>query len=143
MAMRRIPEPLYSQVLEISSALVNAVEADDGEALAVSFYRLEALYSEQCVSGNPDPFLIEALADFTDDASSAEKLYRLAIAQSQHFHGEPIHTKQIGLAERLIEIGKRAEAIQLLEDAKTKATEENDSDALDEIQSILAEQSAI
>jgi hypothetical protein len=128
--MRTVPEPLYSRVLEIVLAATNASEAGDRPAARGAYRRLRSLFRSRI--GSPDPFLTEALADHTGGPKSAARLYRLAIEQSLAFPGEPIYTKQLGLATRLLESGHAGEAGFLLAAALGLATEAGDADALQE-----------
>lgn len=97
--MRKIPEPLYQQVLEIALALTNATEAGNAPARRGAYRRLRSLYRSQL--GSPDPFLTETLADFTGGPRTAIKLYRLAIRQSKAFPDEDVGSKQQALRELL------------------------------------------
>lgn len=68
--MRKIPEPLYQQVLEIALALANATEAGNAPARRGAYRRLRSLYRSRL--GSPDPFLTETLADFTGSPRTAK-----------------------------------------------------------------------
>lgn len=135
--MRRVPEPLYSLTLDISTQIVGAVEEENPVAVQESIKRLKDIYEEQCQTGNPDPFVIETFADFTDAPKEAEYLYRFAIEQCKKFPGEPIHTKQIGLAACLLMGGNEEQAKQLLESAMLNAWGAKDKDAITEIREML------
>lgn len=95
--MRKVPEPLYQQVLEIALALANATEAGNLPARRGAYRRLRSLYRSRL--GSPDPFLTETLADFTGGPRRAIKLYRLAIQQSAAFPDEELSSKQDALRE--------------------------------------------
>src|SRR6186997_3012498 len=105
MSARLIPEPLYSEVFAVMSELAEAALRDDGPAQAVAFTKLQAIYDRETTAGNADPTLTEALADVTDDPHASASLYRLALTQSAAYPTEPLHTKRVGLARRLIELG--------------------------------------
>ena len=83
---------------------------------AVYTAHLRAIYARQELLGAPDPFLTEAIADYTDEAAEAVRLYRLALAQSSKHPDEPTYTKRIDMASRLMEVGDlktaRTELIQ-------------------------------
>jgi hypothetical protein len=67
-------------------------------------------YLRQENLGEPEPFLTETLADYTEDAAEAVAQYRRALAQSVGCCDEPTHTKRICMASRLIELGDLDEA---------------------------------
>lgn len=129
--MRKVPEPLHAKVLELSLAIANAGERCDFAKARGAFRRLRGLYRSR--RNNPDPFLTEAMADFTGGARSASKLYRLAIEQSAAFPGEPIFTKQIALATRLLQLGHLQESARFTALAKPAAQESGDEVFLDEL----------
>jgi hypothetical protein len=108
--MREIPRNLWEEVLEVTTDIVWGPRQDNAEATSANMERLHAIYSRQNALGQPHPFLTEAVADFTEDASEAIALYRLALAESGVHPEEPTHTKRICLASRLIEIGDLSSA---------------------------------
>jgi hypothetical protein len=61
------------------------------------------------ITGDVDSHGLEALADYTPDASKAVSIYREAIALSERRH-EPTYTKRIWMAARLVELGENVEA---------------------------------
>jgi hypothetical protein len=93
--MREIPKELWAEVLKNTTDIVWGPEREDAEATSADVERLPAVYTRQSALGQPDPFLSEVLADFTDDAAEATVLYRLALTQSRDCPDEPIHTKRI------------------------------------------------
>jgi len=93
--MRKVPEPLYQQVLEIALALANATEAGNAPTRRGAYRRLRSLYRSRL--GSLDPFLTETLADFTSSPRTAIELYRLAIQQSAGFLGEDMSSKHEAL----------------------------------------------
>lgn len=82
---------------------------------------LRCYFEEVAASGESHPFVTEALADYTRETTEAIRLYRLALSQSKGFPNEPLHTKMISLAERLIELGEREEAEAYLRDGRAEA----------------------
>jgi hypothetical protein len=134
--MRKMPEPLYNCVLELSLRIANAAEAEDPRARRGAYRRLRTLYRTRL--GKPDPFLTETLADFTTGPRTAAKLYRLAIQQCAEFPDEGLYTKQIVLARVLTEIGNAPEAATLLSTATPAASAQDDASALAEIDELLA-----
>ncbi len=135
--MRKVPEPLYSEVFDLSIELVNASERNDTTAEERAFMRLNELHALHMSRGTADPFLTEALADFTEDDRKAVWLYRVAIEQQRHFPGEPLHTKQIDLASRLIKLGDHEEAKGLLLEAIQIARNLKDTEAIDQAEDLL------
>ena len=47
--------------------------------------------------------------------------YELALEQARRFPGEPLHTKMISLAERLVELGQFERAEAYLRDGRAEA----------------------
>ncbi|OGB22324.1 MAG: hypothetical protein A3I66_20595 [Burkholderiales bacterium RIFCSPLOWO2_02_FULL_57_36] len=88
-------------------------------------------------SRTPDPFVSETLADFTDDPIESASLYRAAIEQCAYFPGEPLHTKQIGLASSLIGLGEIEEARGILLEAIQAARNLHDTEAIAEAEELL------
>jgi hypothetical protein len=108
--MRKIHTPLWKEVLDVVNDIKRCLDAGDSKMEAVHTARLRAIYARQEVLGAPDPFLTEAVADYTDDAAEAVRLYRLALAQSSRHPDEPKYTKRIDMASRLMEIGEMQSA---------------------------------
>jgi HD-GYP domain-containing protein (c-di-GMP phosphodiesterase class II) len=108
--MREVPRELWGEVFDLVTEVLLSDAAGDTERFAKGFTALRALYARQEALGKPEPALTEALADYTDDATEAAALYRVAIAQSASYPDEPTHTKRICLASRLIDLGDIAEA---------------------------------
>jgi hypothetical protein len=110
--MREIPKKLWSEVLEAVTAITWGPDGNepDAETSEAGVVQLRAIYDRQERLGQPEPFLTEALADYTDDAAEAVELYRRALAQSNAHPDEPTHTKRICMASLLIELGNLAEA---------------------------------
>ena len=136
MNARLMPEPLYSEVFAVMSELAEAALRDDGPAQASAFAKLQAIYDRESAAGNADPMLTEALADVTDDPKKSALLYRLALVQSAAYPSEPLHTKRIGLARRLIDLGEIEEARTELNAALVEARALGDEDVLEMIRSI-------
>jgi HD-GYP domain-containing protein (c-di-GMP phosphodiesterase class II) len=108
--MREVPRELGGEVFDLVTEVLLSDAAGDTERFAKAFTALRALYARQEALGKADPTLTEALADYTDDATEAAALYRVAIAQSASYPDQPTHTKRICLASRLIDLGDIAEA---------------------------------
>ncbi len=135
--IRKIPELLYSQVLDLALKITNASEAEDSVAQAAAVLELQELYAELRVANSSDPFVTETLADFTEDDRHAIKLYELAISQSVAFEGEPIYTKRIALALRHIDLSESNLAYDLLIQARDEANVFGDADSVKEVDELL------
>jgi hypothetical protein len=133
MRSRAVPEPLYTEVFEVVTRIKDAVLAEDPNAEANAVQALRRIYDREAAAGSGEPFLTEALADFTDDPRTGAALYELSIEQSRAFPDEPLHTKRIGLAHALIELGDNFKALNVLEAARFEANRNRDADSLQEI----------
>jgi len=71
--MREISKELWAEVLNITTDIVWGPEQEDAEATSADVERLRAVYTRQRALGQPDPFLTEALADFTDAAAASTR----------------------------------------------------------------------
>lgn len=132
LAMSTIPEDMQERVHELALVIVNAMEAND-EALGVSCRQaLRDYFDAQAALGRFHPFLTESVADYTEDAKEAARLYALAIEQSRGFPDEPLHTKRICLAERLLELGRTEQAEAFLRDGRTEAVRLGDQAWIDD-----------
>ena len=134
---RRIPRPLYDEVFELVTMIAqpdaSPLENVDEAAASEGMRKLLEVYRRQESSGAPDPYLTEAVADFTEDATEAIQLYELALIQSAAVPGEPIASKHIGLARRLHDIGRTKEAREHLLLARQSAFAERDAKVLQEM----------
>jgi HD-GYP domain-containing protein (c-di-GMP phosphodiesterase class II) len=110
--MREVSKDLWGEVFEVVTAITWGPDGNepDPKASEAAVAQLRAIYARQEGLGQPEPFLTEALADYTDDAAEAVALYRLALAQSTGYPDEPTHTKRICMASRLIDLGDLAGA---------------------------------
>ena len=114
--MRKIQKQLWDEVSNVVCDIKRYSDEGNTQMEAVCTAALRAIYARQNVLGAPDPALTEAVADFTEDASEAVGLYRLALAQSSRYRGEPTHTKRICMASRLIELGElRSARVELIQ----------------------------
>ncbi len=137
---RRVPASLYEEVYSLTEAIVQpevgASAGVDAELASSAYAALRALYDRLDAAGTPDPFVTEALADFSDESNVAILLYRVAIQQSAAFPGEVTYTKRIGLARRLATEGRNAEALEQVALARLEAVEVDDADAVRELEEI-------
>ncbi len=137
--MNSIPPDIYERVHELAVAIVNASAAGDDALNASLTQSLRVYYDEQAALGRSHPFLTEAMADFTSDATEAVRLYKLSIEQAGVFLDEPTHTKMISLARELIELGQAEQAEAHLQDARAEAVRRKDADGVKEADELLKE----
>lgn len=139
---RTIPPALYDEVFtlvtDIAQPEAEPLDIVDETRASDAFAKLLALFRHRELSGDSDPFLTEALADFTDDKSEAIRLYTLALQQCAAFPGEPTIPKRIGLARALIAANRTSEARIEIEVARREAFVERDSEALKELEELAA-----
>jgi tetratricopeptide (TPR) repeat protein len=93
---------------------------------------LKELASDLEASNRSHPFVLETLADYTDDTSEAIALYRRALDLSKSFPAEPLHTKHIALATRLIELSQVEEAREHITIGMSLARDAGDASAIEE-----------
>ncbi len=137
--MSSIPSEMYERVHELALAITNASEAGD-TALHDSLCRtLRLYYDEQTSLGRSHPFLTEAMADYTDDASEAVSLYELALEQARAFPDEPTPTKLISLAEQFIELGHKKQAEAYLRDGRAEAARRGDTFWIEDADRLLSD----
>ena len=140
--MSSIPPDIYERVHELAVAIVNASDADD-DALHDSLCQtLRAYYDEQASLGRSHPFLTEAMADYTDDATEAVRLYELSLEQAQTFPDEPTHTKMISLAQQFMELGRTEQAEAYLRDGRAEAVRRGDTFWIEDADRLLQQLAA-
>jgi hypothetical protein len=134
---RTIPPALYDEVFTLVTAIAQpAAEplgAVDEIKASDAYAKLLALFKRCESSGEFDPFLTEALADFTSDKSESIRLYGLALDQCAAFPGEATLSKRIGLARALIEASRTNEARDQIEVGRREAFLAHDAAALEEL----------
>ena len=144
--VRVIPEALYEEVRVLAEVIAQpqagAFGAVDEAASSRAYAALLALHKRLEASGTPDPFVTEALADFTADRSEAIRLYRQALKQCEAFPGELLHTKRISLARQLLAVGQKAEALEQVEVARREAFGAADAGAIRELEEIASDAAA-
>jgi tetratricopeptide (TPR) repeat protein len=138
--MSTIPPDIYERISELAADVTNATLADD-DALAASLYqRLLAYHEEQLAAGHSHPFLIETLADYTDDPAQAIRYYEQTFEMSQQMASdEPTQTILIGIGAQLIEMGRREQAEAFIRDGRAQAIRRGDSDSIEEADRLLHE----
>ena len=138
--MNTIPPYIYEHVAELAADITNATLADD-DALAESLYqRIQLYHEEQLAAGRSHPFIIETLADYTDDAAQALRYYEQALAMSRHMSSdEPTETILIGIGERLIVLGRREQAEAFIRDGRAEAVRRGNADCARKADRLLQE----
>jgi hypothetical protein len=126
--MQKVPGGLRGEVFDHVTEALLSDAAGDTERFAAALAALRSLHTRREALGKPDPALTEALADYTDDAAQAVALYRAAIAQCAAYPEEPMHTKHICLASRLIDVGDGAEARSALALGRAEAERVKDAE---------------
>jgi hypothetical protein len=142
MTKRTIPPALYDEVFTLVTAIAQPYadplnQVDEAKA-SEAYDKLLELFRQKELAGESDPFLTEALADFTDDKLEAIRFYKLAIDQCGAFLGESTVPKRIGLARVLLSVNRRSEAQAEIEIARREAFAEKDSDAIKELDELAA-----
>jgi hypothetical protein len=137
--MREVSKELWGEVLEVVTAITWGPDGGepDPNVSETAVAQLRAIYARQEGLGHPEPFLTEALADYTDDAAEAVALYRRALAQSTGYPDEPTHTKRICMASRLIELGDLAGARSELVLGRAEAERLSDRDYVEMADELL------
>ncbi|MBK1790387.1 hypothetical protein [Persicirhabdus sediminis] len=129
-SVKSVPVEIYCRVLKVASHITEAIINDDKVMHQVHVQRLRSLYDEYIITnGGAHPFLIETIADFTEDLPEAVMWYQLAIKESAKYPDEPVYTKQISAGERLIFCSNRSmheQAAAFLTDGHRGALEEED-----------------
>ena len=133
--MRPIPPDVYNQVADLACGMTNATCAEDAALCASLYQQLLAFYEDQRQQGALHPFVVESLADYTDDLVEAVAFYREALAISEP--DEPRYTILISMAERLIVLGEREQAEACLRDGRAEAEDRKDTDYVAEAERIL------
>lgn len=133
--MRPIPPDVYDQVADLACGMTNATCADDAALHDSLYQQLLAFYKDQSRRGVLHPFVVETLADYTEDRPEALRFYREVLAISEP--DEPRHTILISMAERLIEVGEREQAKACLRDGRAEAEGRSDSDYVAEADRVL------
>ncbi len=137
--MSTIPPDIYEHVSQLAFDITNATLADD-HALAESIYQhLHLYHEEQLANGRSHPFILETLADYTDDPAQAISHYEEALAMSRRMTSdEPTHTILIGIGERLIELKRAEQAEAFIHDGRTEAQRRGEIDWVKEADELLS-----
>jgi hypothetical protein len=135
--MSDVPPDIYDRVRELVLGMVNATGAGDDVLNDSLHQQLLDYYEEQTRLGRVEPMLTEAVADHTADRVAAVRYYELSLDQARLLPGEPLHTKMISLAERLIEGGEFERAEAYLRDGRAEAVRCDDQFAVDNADELL------
>jgi predicted urease superfamily metal-dependent hydrolase len=136
--MTTIPRDIYGRVHEIALRITNAVLAGDPVLEEVNYRALRDYCAEQAALGRSHPFLLETLADYTSDETSALEFYRQALDLSLRM-GEPAQTILIAIGRRHLEASRFKDAEASLSDGIEEALRRGDSDAVAEAEELLRE----
>jgi hypothetical protein len=139
MKPRAISKELYSEVFAVMTRIKDAALANDEAVQEAGCSQLRSIYDRELSAGRVDPFLTEALADVVDDPEEAVALYRLSLQQAASVPDEPLHSKRLGLARQLQELGEHSAAMAELDAARFDANKLRDSEALAEIAELSRE----
>lgn len=132
--MSQIPPEMYEKVHGYALAITNAVLADDASLADSLYQQLLAYHEEMEKAGSSHPFLVETLADYTDNDREALRFYQQVLAMLRERRKvEPIQTILVAMAERWLELGNDEQADACLRDASTEALSRGDSETLKEI----------
>ena len=136
--MSTIPPDIYEHVGELAADITNATLSGD-DALAASLYQQLQLYSdEQLAVGRSHPFIIETVADYTDDPAEALRYYEQALAMSRGMTSdEPTHTILIGIGQQLIDLGRREQAEVRIREGRAEALRRGDTDWIENADELL------
>lgn len=136
--MNTIPPDIYERVADLAAEITNATLADD-HALSQSLYQqLLDFYTELSAANRCHPFVIETLADYTDDPTEALRYYEQALAMSRLMTSdEPTQTILIGIGAQLLQMGRREQAEAYLRDGRAEAVRREDSSWIDEADRLL------
>lgn len=135
--MSTIPQDIYEHVRELALDITNATLADDN-ALAESLYqRLLNYHEAQIIVGRSHPFLVETVADYTDEPAQALKYYIQALEMSRQMASdEPTQTILIGIGARLLEMGQREQAEAFIREGRAEAVRRADADSVQDADSL-------
>lgn len=135
--MAKIPQDTYEEVREFALLITNAVMADDDVLRETHYSAFHAYYERQACAGRCHPFLLETLADYTDDERLALDYYEQALCASKQLK-EPIHTILIAIGERH-RIAKRFEIAETyLRGGRVEAERCGDLEMVKEAENLLA-----
>ena len=122
--------------MDLACSLTNAFMADDDVLYETHYRALKEYYLEQTRLGALHPFLIETLADYTEDTKEALKYYEQALDLSRAA-GEPMHTIMVDMAVRLHELGRNEQAEAFVRDGRLEALQRRDQDTVKDADELL------
>jgi len=138
--MSQVPPEMKDRILDLALAITNAVLADD-EVLAMAHYQqLLAYHDEMHAAGSSHPFLVETLADHTQDDREALRIYQRALKMSHEWGpSEPTQEILVGMARRWMVLGNGEQAEACLRDAYAEALSRGDTETVKEIDELRKE----
>ncbi len=136
--MAKIPQDIYERVLEFAMLITNAELAGDDVLSAIHYSAFSDYHAEIIRDGRCHPFLLETLADYTDDETLAMTYYEQSLALSRQMN-EPTHTILIAMGQAH-HAGKRFELAEAcLRDGLAEARLRGDLDMVKEAKELLRE----
>jgi hypothetical protein len=118
----KIPDDIYYQVLDLATALVNASESFDKREGWKRYNELRDIVEHEVASGRPHPFLLETLADLTDDDRIAIELYRKGLEYASSSDASACRASiQFAMAERYKSMGDQNLAYECASQANEAA----------------------
>src|SRR5258706_11611697 len=140
---RKVPPALYDEVFALATAIAQPdarpLNVVDEVSASDAYAKLLALFKSRENSGEPDPFLTETLADFTDDNAESIRLYRLALDQCAAFPGEATLSKRVGLVRELIKADRKFQAREQIDIARRESFSARDTASLEELNEFAAQ----
>ncbi len=122
----------------MAAEITNDTLAEDYALSQALYQRLLQYYEDQSAADRCHPFLVETLADYTDDSTQALHFYQEALAMSRKMSSdEPTQTILIGIGEPLLETGRREDAEAFLRDGRAEAVRRADSYGIEEADRLL------
>lgn len=131
---------IYKKVAELAEQLMERAEADDQQGFDQLYDQLYSLCVEEEGSKREHPVLWETLADFTDENLAAIGFYQKAFLLADKLKDNEFKASiQFSLAQRLLEEGRDAEAVDALLKAEKFASFTDDDELQQDIASLLQE----
>jgi hypothetical protein len=117
-----IPAHIYAHVLDLSTNLVNASEQGDTHGYAALYEQLRDYCESTEAAAFVRAFLLETLADFTNDDAMACDVYVRALHEAKEGNAAPFRASiQFALAERYNSLGDRDAAFRYASAANEEA----------------------
>jgi hypothetical protein len=132
----KIPKHIYERVHEFALLITNATLAEDDVLCETHYAAFRDYYEEQSRVGRCHPFILETLADYTEEEALAMSYYEQALALAKQM-GEPIHSILIAIGERHQDAKRFEVAEAYLRDGRDEARRRGDSEMAEEADRLL------